>query len=161
MLIAAFTFALASNTFAPFGMMPRITTCFAYNARVNESPELHWTGAPANTQSYVLTALDVQKRKIGWVVYNIPPSTQEIPAHYFPGMYGFYSALNGWNSLRYFGPCPRISQTERYVFTLYALDTPKLDTGWYLPNYAKVMIAMRGHVLNRAYLTGFYKFSNH
>lgn len=57
----------------------------------------------------------------------------------------------------YDGPCPPWNDEllHRYVFTLYALDTPKLDVhGNFTGN--DVLKAMQGHILAQSSLTGVY-----
>ena len=158
MLIAAFTFALASNMFGPLGMMPRETSCDGAHQRFNQSPELHWSGAPPGTQSYVVTGWDVRLNRIAWAVFDIPAARTELPEDVFAPLYPpMRRTLNAWGSPRYRGPCPNPGNRQRYVFTLYALDTPALNAGLGIPRYNKVLFAMRGHVLNRAYLTGLYR----
>lgn len=142
MLIAAFTFALASNMFGPLGMMPNATACTGAHSRFNQSPELHWTGAPAGTQSYVVTGFDMRLNKIAWVVFDIPNTTSELPEDVFAPLYP---------------PMRRGLNVQRYTFTMYALDTPALNAGFGMPPYRRVLLAMRGHILNRAYLTGLYR----
>lgn len=158
MLIAAFTFALASNMFGPLGMMPNATACTGAHSRFNQSPELHWTGAPAGTQSYVVTGFDMRLNKIAWVVFDIPNTTSELPEDVFAPLYPpMRRGLNAWGSPRYRGPCPNSGTVQRYTFTMYALDTPALNAGFGMPPYRRVLLAMRGHILNRAYLTGLYR----
>src|ERR1700761_6380437 len=50
----------------------------------NLSPELHWSGAPAGTQSFVLTLFDRDERSTPsgwwhWVVYDLPKDTTRLP----------------------------------------------------------------------------------
>jgi Raf kinase inhibitor-like YbhB/YbcL family protein len=57
----------------------------------------------------------------------------------------------------YDGPCPPWNDAlpHRYIFTLYALDVPRLDTRADLTG-ARVRDALAGHVLAEARLTGLY-----
>jgi Raf kinase inhibitor-like YbhB/YbcL family protein len=57
----------------------------------------------------------------------------------------------------YDGPCPpwNDERPHRYVFTLYALDTPRLAVEGAFDKHA-ALAAMRGHVLGEASLTGLY-----
>lgn len=57
----------------------------------------------------------------------------------------------------YDGPCPpwNDSVVHHYIFTLYALDVPRLRVDGAL-NGAAVRLAMQGHVLAQASLTGLY-----
>lgn len=158
MLIAAFTFALASNMFGPLGMMPNATACTGANHRFNQSPELHWSGAPAGTQSYVVAGFDARLNKIAWVLFDIPNTTSALPEDVFAPLYPrMRRGQNAWGSVRYRGPCPNSGRVQRYMFTLYALDTPMLNVPLGMPPYRRVLFAMHGHILNRAYLTGLYR----
>jgi len=61
------------------------------------------------------------------------------------------------NYFGYDGPCPPWNDEipHRYVFTLFALDVPRLDV---VGNFtgAEARVAMRGHVLEDASVTGRY-----
>lgn len=61
------------------------------------------------------------------------------------------------NYFGYDGPCPpwNDERPHRYVFTLYALDIPRLPVEGTFDKYA-VVAAMRGHVLAEASITGLY-----
>jgi Raf kinase inhibitor-like YbhB/YbcL family protein len=60
----------------------------------------------------------------------------------------------------YDGPCPpwNDERPHRYVFTLYALDTPQLGLQGNFDKYA-ALEAMRGHVLSEASITGLYSLN--
>jgi Raf kinase inhibitor-like YbhB/YbcL family protein len=57
----------------------------------------------------------------------------------------------------YDGPCPpwNDERPHRYVFTLYALDTPRLNVEGAFDKQA-ALAAMQGHVLAEASITGLY-----
>jgi phosphatidylethanolamine-binding protein (PEBP) family uncharacterized protein len=57
----------------------------------------------------------------------------------------------------YDGPCPpwNDAQRHRYVFTLYALDTPHLEVAGPLTGH-NIIAALAGRVLAHASLTGTY-----
>ena len=57
----------------------------------------------------------------------------------------------------YDGPCPPWNDVvpHRYVFTLYALDVPRLDVSGKFTG-ADVRRAMQGHILAQASVTGRY-----
>jgi len=64
---------------------------------------------------------------------------------------------NSWGRTGYGGPCPPRG-SHRYIFTVYALDTRLgLPEGAQKP---RVQDALRGHVLDRAQLTGRYQRSS-
>lgn len=103
----------------------------------NQSPPLTWSGAPAGTQSFVLTLFDPDERSTPsgwwhWVVYDLPKDANSLPqnagvAHsrLMPS-----GALQGRSDLgedAYHGPCPaRGDPPHRYTFTIYALKVAKL-----------------------------------
>jgi hypothetical protein len=86
-----------------------------------------------------------------WVVFNIPPTTSEIPeGREPPGTAGIGTAGN----TSYYGPCPP-DREHRYFFKLYALDQ-LLD----LPEKSDKLTVekeMTGHVLDQAVLMGKYE----
>ena len=103
----------------------------------NKSPALKWSGAPKDTRSFVVTVYDPDAPTGSgfwhWFVYNIPADVTELPAN--AGAQGGANlpkgaAMNridygvaGWG-----GPCPPPGdKPHRYVFTVYALKTDKLD----------------------------------
>ena len=61
------------------------------------------------------------------------------------------------NYFGYDGPCPPWNDElpHRYVFTLYALDVPRLDVGGVFGG-ADVRAAMQGHILAQASIAGRY-----
>src|SRR4051794_6177863 len=74
----------------------------------NHSPALCWNGAPTETKSFAVTVYDPDAPTGSgwwhWVVFNIPASTTKIP-----------------------DPCPPPGNPHRYIFTVHALKTDKLD----------------------------------
>jgi Raf kinase inhibitor-like YbhB/YbcL family protein len=119
-----------------------------------------------------------------WVLLDISPSTTEIPAGSHcrgvtprgksgpaaPG--GLRHGLNdytGWFAgdaemsgpyFGYDGPCPpwNDERLHDYVFTLYAIDVPRLEVSGELDGRS-VRQALEGHVLATATLSGFYSLN--
>ena len=120
------------------------------------NPPLKFENVPAKTKSLVLIVEDPDA-PIGifdhWLVFNLPPSEQEIgensqPAHALAGK-------NTIGSLVYLPPRPPAGKAHRYVFTLYALDIVlPLKAG---ADKAEIEKAMSGHRLVKASLTGLFK----
>jgi len=151
-------FSLVSSAFENNGKIPSRYTCDGSNV----SPPLAFSGVPEGTKSLALIMDDPDVPKalrpdgvfVHWVVFNMPPETREIkegePA---PGIAG----VNGAGANAYTGPCPppQYEPSEhRYIFRLYALDTPLA-----LPDGAtkgEVLSAMEGHTLGVAELIGRY-----
>ncbi|CAO5193081.1 putative kinase inhibitor [Frankia sp. AiPs1] len=103
----------------------------------NLSPSLAWSGAPAGTQSYVVTAFDPDAPTGSgfwhWVLVDLPATATELPAGAgsgdFPGLpAGAYHIRADWGTKEYGGAAPPQGDVpHRYVFTVHALDIPKLE----------------------------------
>jgi Raf kinase inhibitor-like YbhB/YbcL family protein len=149
-------FQLKAKQFGSGAQIPREFTCDG----VSSSPELIWTRSPAGTQSFALIMQDSAARagsSVHWVVYDVPPTTRELPeavAGRDELVDGTRQGLNDFGKLGYSGPCPQFGTTARYSFKLFALDT-KLNLK---PQATKedVERAMEGHVLAQAELVGLY-----
>ena len=118
--------------------VPLIYTAKAFGCSGgNQSPELHWSGAPAATQSFVVTLFDRDERSTPsgwwhWIVYNLPKNVSSLPQGAGAEHSGALptEALQGRTDLgedAYHGPCPaKGDPPHRYVFTVYALNVAKL-----------------------------------
>jgi Raf kinase inhibitor-like YbhB/YbcL family protein len=132
----------------------------------NVSPALTWSGVPEDTKSLALIVHDPDAMTgVGgfthWIVYNIPviatgleqgAGTIEgrgLPERSFQALTSFGTA--GWG-----GPCPPAGdKPHRYVFTLYALGTEKLE----LPENASqafVGFNINGNALAKTSFTAYY-----
>lgn len=98
----------------------------------NVSPELHWSGAPANTKSFAITVYDPDAPTGSgwwhWVVYNLPASVTELPegasTHAMPA--GAVQNRNDFGTHKYGGPCPpKGDPPHHYQFTVFAVDVPQ------------------------------------
>lgn len=126
--------------------LPAAYTCTG----AGESPEIRWTGIPADTKSLVLI-LDDPDAPSGtfthWIVYNIPSETRELARAQPLAKTLANGAQQGDTSAGsrgYFPPCPPVGQEHRYIFRLYALDT-----GISMPtaDRAGIDAAMSGHII--------------
>jgi Raf kinase inhibitor-like YbhB/YbcL family protein len=117
---------------------------------VNISPELHWEGAPPETQSFALVMDDPDARGfVHWVVWNIPPEATSLPEDSLPE--GVSLGVTGFGEPGYGGPCPP-SGAHHYSFRLYALDALlDLEEGASLRD---LEAAMEGHILAETELVG-------
>jgi Raf kinase inhibitor-like YbhB/YbcL family protein len=87
------------------------------------------------------------------VLYNLPPTLQHLDEGKVPGQ--AVAGVNDFGKPRYNGPSPPPGKPHRYVFHLFALDTPLgLAAG---ATKAKLLQAMDGHILGRAELTATYQ----
>ena len=128
---------------ASFGSNATLPTKAVYNRGGcnggNVSPELHWSGAPADTKSFAVTLFDPDARSGAgfwhWLVFDInarttslePGAGAAIGSNTPPGS---VSAKNDFGDTGYSGPCPpRGDKPHRYVFTVYALRNERLGLG--------------------------------
>jgi len=130
----------------------------------NRSPELHWSGAPKGTRSFALTLFDPDAPTGSgwwhWIIVNIPPNVTEIPEdasgkHQLPK--GAIETITNFGKSGFGGPCPpRGDMAHSYVFTLYALDTDKLDVNEKTDS-SSVKFLIGQHVLDKSILISHYK----
>lgn len=118
----------------------------------NKSPALQWRNAPAGTKSFALTVYDPDAPTGSgwwhWSVINLPAETTSLPAD--AGAAGDANLPAGARQVRidygvaaWGGVCPpQGDKAHRYIFTLYALKTPKLD----IP--ADSTAALAGYMIN-------------
>lgn len=150
----AANFALHSTGFSDDGAMPDIYTCQAGN----QSPELHWSGAPANTQSFtlILSSLDTPVGLLyTWVVYNIPSTSNKLTQGGGSLPDGAVVGTNDLYEMGYRGPCPADKKVHQFIFTLYALDTLLELPG--SANAEDVLDKMQGHILQQTQLKATFK----
>lgn len=168
---------ISSPAFENGGDIPAKYSCLGENL----SPELEWSGVPADAQSLLLFFYDpdagfesgasVEPGFVHWVVYNIPGTSTGYAEDMSAGATLQDGALQGSNDFAQFsspgetfpggssiklvgydGPCP--GSKHLYVFTLYALDV-MLD----LPAealMADILAAMDGHIIEEAEWSGFF-----
>jgi len=118
----------------------------------NTSPQLSWSGVPANAKSLALTMFDPDARGGDgfwhWVVLDIPPGTTGLAAGAGASQAslpaGAVAGSNGMGQLAYIGPCPPDAITHHYQITLWLLtekpaltaDSKPEDVGAYLAKHA-------------------------
>lgn len=151
---------LTSSAFAHEGSIPAKHTCQGADV----SPPLFITGVPKEAKSLALIVEDpdapdpaAPKRIwVHWVMYDLAPSTTELPEGITTAPAGARDGLNDWNRTGWGGPCPPIGR-HRYFFKLHALDTVLSDLGE--PSKTVLERAMTGHVIAEATLMGTYQKS--
>jgi len=149
---------LTSSAFSQSGEIPVEHSCEG----TDRSPPLAWSGVPEGTRSLALVVDDPDAPDpaaprmtwVHWVVYNLPPGCDALPAGIRQLPPGARDGTNDWKRTGYGGPCPPIGR-HRYFHKLYALDTVLPDLG--RPDKAKLEQAMRGHILAQAELIGTYE----
>lgn len=131
----------------------------------NISPALEWTGAPAGTKSFAVTAYDPDAPTGSgwwhWVVYNIPVSTTKLAAgagdatkKLMPA--GAVQGNTDFGQPGYGGPCPPVGdKPHHYHFTVYALDLDKIDVP---ANASPAMVGfnLHFHTLAKSAIIGLY-----
>jgi Raf kinase inhibitor-like YbhB/YbcL family protein len=100
----------------------------------NVSPQLSWRNAPEGTKSFVVTVYDPDAPTGAgfwhWTVFDIAPTATSLPTNAGSGSGLPAGAVQGrtdYGSAGYGGPCPPVNdKAHRYVFKIYALNTPSL-----------------------------------
>ena len=155
-------FTLQSTDISSDNPIPTMFTCVAQGG--GTSPQLSWSGAPANTQSYALVEQDpdTPTPNTHWLVYNIPASVTQLaqgqpdeqPTLSNGAMQGQDHAqgiLPTFALIGYEGACPPPgAAAHHYTFQLFALDQM-------LPLQPGVTInalkaAMAGHIVGQTEL---------
>jgi len=130
----------------------------------NTSPQLSWSGFPAETKGFVVTCFDpdapIPSGFWHWVLVNLPASVTELPT----GAGATERLDNGAFHVRTdfgskdFGGCapPAGDQVHRYYFVVHAIDVEKLDVDSDA-SPAVVGFNLAFHTLARATLTPTYQ----
>ncbi|TBN57543.1 YbhB/YbcL family Raf kinase inhibitor-like protein [Glaciihabitans arcticus] len=147
-LVGPDSITLTSPDFEPGGVIPRAHAAEGVGA--NTSPELAWTGVPAQTAALLVVMEDPTvplPRPILHVAAVIAPILDRIPLgmldHDSPGITLLDGSIKG---LGYSGPRPIVDHGPHdYVFQIFALD--------------RVPVSLRdpGTVLGRGRLTGTFE----
>ena len=131
-------FTLSSPTVKPGSMLTeaQVFNGFGCSGK-NTSPALSWQGAPAGTKGYALTVYDPDAPTGSgwwhWVVYNIPADAKQLPegagsadGKGLPA--GSVQGRTDFGAPGFGGACPPPGdKPHRYIFTVFALKTDKLD----------------------------------
>lgn len=149
---------LTSTAFQNGAAIPRRFTCDGEDL----SPPLQWSGAPTETQSFVLLC-DDPDAPAGtwrhWAVYEIPSESMGLSENAGRGgaHQDFKQAINDFHRPGYGGPCPpRQHGIHHYHFRLLALSHRELNLSE-SPSYKEVEQVARKYAIAEATLIGVYK----
>jgi Raf kinase inhibitor-like YbhB/YbcL family protein len=99
-------------------------------APMHHSPELDWSGGPADVKAWAIIFTDLDNGLVHWVVWDIPATATKLPADLDRTMAMLMDPMgaqqrNFQNGAGYFGPNPG-GQYHTYRFQLYAVDVASL-----------------------------------
>lgn len=149
---------LTSEAFFDGGAIPREFTCDGADL----SPPLKWSGAPAETKSFVLLVDDIDAPGGAlrhWACYDIPAHHDRLneAAGRGGGFEDFRHGVNDFDDLGYNGPSPpQGGGLHRYRFRLLALNIRELPIRTH-PSCQEVEAEARRHLLVETRLTGVYR----
>ena len=144
---------MSSTAFADGRPIPANYTC----SGADTPPPLRWSGMPGGARSIALTVIDPDapgKPFVHWILFNLPPSTSELPEGAQPPA-GSVQGHNDFGGTGYRGPCPPSGPAHHYHFKVYALDTELSSRAG--ESEAAIQDAVRGHVLASGELVGTFK----
>jgi Raf kinase inhibitor-like YbhB/YbcL family protein len=133
--VPAFTVASADVADGEPMALPHASGIFGAGGE-DLSPQLSWSGFPAETKSFAVTCFDPDAPTGSgfwhWAVFNIPASVTELPSG--AGTPGVASLPEGAVTLagdagvpQYLGSAPPAGHgPHRYIFAVHALDVEKL-----------------------------------
>jgi len=156
----AMAFDLKSNDVAPGS---KIKNEFVFNGMdckgENKSPELHWSDAPKGAKSFAVTLYDPDAPTGSgfwhWVVINIPPTQTSLEKGWKSTSTGATEITSDFGATNYGGPCPPPGKPHRYIFSVHALKTEKIDLPPGATNaFARFMI--EGATIKKATLKASY-----
>jgi Raf kinase inhibitor-like YbhB/YbcL family protein len=147
-------FSISSPSLKPGGTLPAKHVFNGFGCTgANISPALSWFNAPAGTQSFAITVYDPDAPTGSgwwhWVAYNIPATTQSVSegsgaANGQQLPVGTTHGKTDFGTVGYGGACPPAGdKAHRYIFTVHALKTPKIDLP---PDASAAMIGFMIHM---------------
>jgi Raf kinase inhibitor-like YbhB/YbcL family protein len=162
---ATFTLTSADLKAGDKLLMPQVSGIFGAGGE-DVSPQLSWSGFPAETKSFVVTAYDPDAPTVSgfwhWVVLNIPADVTELPTgagdESGSGLPAGALQLRGDAGIaRFVGAAPPSGLGKhRYIFSVHASPAERLEVG---PDAspAYLMFNLLGATLGRAFLEGWYE----
>ena len=130
----------------------------------NKSPEFHWSNVPKGTKSFAITVYDPDAPTGSgwwhWMVVNLPAKTTNIKTDASAQKTlpkGAVETMTDYGTALFGGACPpEGDKAHRYMFTLYALDTDKLDVTA-KSDSALVGYMINSHTIEKTSLVSYYK----
>ncbi len=145
-------FALTSPAFADGG---ELDPCFTAQEEDAVAPPLEWNAPPPGTQELVIIVEDAHNASAPptchWLVWGLPAQKGKLLEGEIPPRVG----KNAHQNSEWLLPDPPVDDVPHsYVFQIFALDLPLT----LMPGAGKdeLVVAMRGHVIGAAMLTGTY-----
>ncbi|MGH3740673.1 MAG: YbhB/YbcL family Raf kinase inhibitor-like protein [Micromonosporaceae bacterium] len=161
------TFSLTSDDITHGQQLPNdhLQPGVGESSSENVSPQLRWSGFPAETKSFAVTCYDPDAPTASgywhWVLFDIPANITELPRGAGSGAMvglppGAVHARNDTGSKDFSGAAPpKGDPAHRYFFAVHAVDQEKLG-----PNAdaspAVVGFNLTFHTLARAVITAHY-----
>ena len=125
----------------------------------NKSPELSWVNVPSNTKSFAIICHDPDAPRANgwyhWLVVNIPLSVSSVKQG--GKIDGALETVTDFGSAGYGGACPPVGHGKhRYNFTVYALNTDKIDV---TPNTKPLDVEalVKQHTIAKSTITGLFE----
>lgn len=131
----------------------------------DESPQLSWSGAPEETQSYAITCFDPDAPTVSgwwhWLMVDVPAGTTTVTRNAGAAdggsvPEGALQLRNDYGSFGFGGAGPpQGDPAHRYFFVVHALDVPSLGIGSDMPP-AMASFNITAHTIARAEIVGTY-----
>ncbi|NLU84969.1 YbhB/YbcL family Raf kinase inhibitor-like protein [Rhodococcus sp. HNM0569] len=162
------TFELTSENFTDGGTLPTEQVSGIMGAGgYDESPQLSWSGFPAETKSFAVTVFDPDAPTASgfwhWAVLNIPATTTSLVAgagdDNGTGLPSTALTLRNDAGLhRFLGAAPPEGHgPHRYIVAVHAVDVDRIDGVTAESTPAFLGFNLFGHAIARARITGLYE----
>ena len=152
-------FTLTSTSFKDGKRIPSINVCMELGGS-NQSPQLSWSDAPANTKKYAIV-MDDEVSPCGkgdgackhWGLFNIPSSITEVSEDLeIATIEGTVEGRNYVGTQDYEGPCPPFKHT--YKTTVFALDGTMPTIGRTSMTRSQFKSTYKTHILDSVTISG-------